>query len=668
MKRTVVVVVGLLLAAGLFACTKYGKGKNPQLEIEIGGESVYGEYEPATAKAADELCPPGMETQTETQCCPSGLFLGPGDLCYERYKFDTVRQGQPAKQIQVAISNTGNKDLKVTNVYLEEGGNPYISILWDEGASHKPEDFPVVVEPDLPTPLIQFFVEYAPVAGMVDVSPAVLVIESNDPRYEKGDYQNKYKMLLSIKSVGPAAVLNRKNITYSCVSACSPEQVTIDNEGTDTLVIQKIDFASPATEFSLINTPALPLEIPKKGDPTYNTLTFSVRYCPGDDYYEDTNDLLITTNDMNNAGGVISVPLKVVQSPAILEFSSDSPFSYLDFSEEKTHSLNIYNLASSECEDLCPDKGQCCGCPIQLKGVDMDPPDVAQWYTVTAKDPTNDTVLSLPRALKGGGAIEFEVAYQKPAGHPEDRNGTMCIRYVSPLAGPQNYCVSLMAQSQCEFSLAPISQVLHFNSASPSEVKEKPVMLYNTGSAACSVSGVSITDKWGSVSEDFSLKDVIAGDTQIPPFGLVPVWVKYSPHSTDLNGKLIVKYKDDVVGDVDTTVNLIGAKEQACKLPVANPGSADLYSAATVGQMVTLNGCGSANGSCGEAIFDNGYIWFLVSKPANSTATLNTEGSCMASFQPDLPGEYEVGLMVYDGVAFLQSDLSTVKFTAAAAE
>jgi len=332
------------------------------------------------------------------------------------------------------------------------------------------------------------------------------------------------------------------------------------------------------------------------------------------------------------------------------------------------HSVNIYNQASSECQDLCPDKGQCCGCPIQIKGVDMDPEDVAQWYTVTPKDPTNDTVLALPRALKGGAAIEFEVAYQKPAGHPEDRNGTMCIRYVSPLAGPQNYCVSLMSKSQCEFSVGPVSQVLHFNSASPSEVKEKPVVLYNTGSAACNVSSVSITDKWGSVSEDFSLKDVFAGNTQIGPFEMKPVWVEYSPHSTDLNGKLVIKYTDDAAGEVDTTVSLIGAKEQACKLPVADPGKADQYASATAGQSVTLNGCGSATGSCGEAIFDNGYIWLLLAKPKDSTALLNMEGSCMATLQPDLPGDYEVGLIVYDAVAFLQSDLSTVKFTAKAAE
>ncbi|MBM4355498.1 MAG: hypothetical protein FJ109_17200, partial [Deltaproteobacteria bacterium] len=433
MKRIVVMVAVVLVAAGLGGCSNLAVGKDPQLELAIGGESVSGDYEPAETKKADELCPYGFETQTETLCCPNNLFLGPGDICYERFRFDNVSESQPERQVQVSIDNTGKRDLEITNIYIEEGGNPYISILWDEGPSHKPEDFPVVIEPDQPAPKGYFMIEYAPQIGVVDISPSVLVIESNDPRYEKKGRENKYKMLVAIKSIGPSAELNRKNVTYACVSGCSPETVTIDNKGTDTLKVLQIDFDKPTSEFSLVNQPSLPLDIPKKGDPAYNTLTFFVRYCPGDDYFGDTNTLVITTNDVNYPAGQIKVPLSVVQSPSILEFSTDSPFSYLDFSEEKVHSVNIYNQAASECNDLCPDKGQCCGCPITLTGWDLIPPDVAQWYTVTAKDPTNDTVLEIPRALKGGAAIEFEVAYQKPAGHPEDRNGTLKIRYVSPL-------------------------------------------------------------------------------------------------------------------------------------------------------------------------------------------------------------------------------------------
>ena len=643
----------------------------PQLEVEIGGQEFYGEYCPATKKTPDESCPENLEPQKETLCCPSGLFLGPGETCYERYSFE-LSEGQSSSQVVVELSNSGGENLQVTGVYLEEGASSIVSLLWDGGGTDQPPDFPITLEPGPPADWFSFVVNYTPVVGFdYAIAPrAVLVIESNDPRYDKGDYQHKYKVLISRSAgeVGVAAELNRKNITYGCVADCSSEKVTIDNQGTDTLVISKMDFEGASSEFLLFDLPELPVEIPPEGDPGHGPLTFSVQYCPADDYYHDTNVLLITTNDMRYPDGVIALPLKVVQATAILEFSGDSPLSYLDFREEKVHSVIISNKAASECDELCPDKGQCCGCPIQIKGVDMEPADLAQWYTVTARNPVDDSVLSLPCFLGGGAAIEFEVAYQKPAGQSEDRTGTLCIWYVSPSAGPQSYCVNLMAKKQCALAIAPVNQVLHFNSASPSEVKEKPVVLYNTGAAPCTVTSVKLTDKWGDASEDFSLKKPFAGNTQLPPFSLEPVWIQYSPHSTDLIGKLGVTYVDGEAGQVDTTVSLIGTKEQGCKLAVADPGTPDAYAGATAEQTMSLDGCSSSPGSCGDAIFESGYIWFLLSRPEDSTVMLNTEGTCMTSFQPDVPGEYEIGLMVYDKVAFLQSDLATVKFTAKAAE
>ena len=135
----------------------------------------------------------------------------------------------------------------------------------------------------------------------------------------------------------------------------------------------------------------------------------------------------------------------------------------------------------------------------------------------------------------------------------------------------------------------------------------------------------------------------------------------YSPHSEDLKGKFIVEYEDSLVGTVETVVQLSGAKEQDCAIPVADAG--DGYDGYEAGESVTLDGCDSSQGSCGGLIYEDGYVWFLLDKPTDSAAQLNAEGNCIRKFDPDQPGEYEIGLIVYDQETFYQSDLATTTVT-----
>ena len=209
--------------------------------------------------------------------------------------------------------------------------------------------------------------------------------------------------------------------------------------------------------------------------------------------------------------------------------------------------------------------------------------------------------------------------------------------------------------AQCQLTLAPINQHLHFNSVSPGDIKEKPVVLINTGKAPCTISHVAVTDKWGSASEDYALKQIFQDGSSVPASSLLTVWVQYSPHSSDPVGRLTVEYIDADVGPMELIVKLDGSKEAACKIPVAVPG---MYEGVAAGKIVNLTGYGSAAGDCGEAIEDQSYTWFLLAKPADSVVQFNTAGNCHAAFIPDLPGTYEVGLLVYDAWYF-QSDLAT---------
>jgi len=568
--------------------------------------------------------------------------------------------------VQNGASSENAKTLTVFNAYLREGGNPYMSIRWK--GDYDSTSFPIKLEPKEQDLLI-FEIAYSPILGKVDVTNATLVIEADDPNLEDDRLEVTFNvedkgpvLCLNIDAPSASSCLSQPTFSYACVTGCSSRLVYVGNDGTAPLEIEKIDFNKSSSEFSFENPPALPYTLPPKGAPDYFPIAFSVRYCPLNEYWQDEIEVVILANDPNLADGQRRIPVNVKQSPAMLTFSTDSPFGYLDFSEGSgtTHKANIYNKASAECDGMCSKPGQCCGCPIQIKSVEVTPPDAAPWYTVTAKDPATGSVLALPRALKGGSSIDFEIFYQKPAGKTEDRNGTIWIHYVGPLEGTQDYQLSALASEQCEFSIAPTNQVLHFNSVSPADLKEKPAMLINNGNAPCTISHVSVTDKWGSVSEDFSLKDLVAGDTQLAPFSLLPVWVKYSPHSDTPSGFLKVEYVDSTAGAIETAITLNGSKEQACAIPTAEAGDPANYSAAAVGAAVSLNGCLSDPGECGSPLFESGFVWFMLSKPDGSTSALNYEGGCQTTFTPDAAGKYTVGLIVYDGTTFYQSDLDTL--------
>jgi len=76
--------------------------------------------------------------------------------------------------------------------------------------------------------------------------------------------------------------------------------------------------------------------------------------------------------------------------------------------------------------------------------------------------------------------------------------------------------------------------------------------------------------------------------------------------------------------------------------PVANAGAAQVVS---IGTTVTLNGSGSTDVD-GDTLT---YSWSFTNKPTNSTATLINPTSVNPSFYVDLPGEYDIQLIVNDG-------------------
>jgi hypothetical protein len=78
--------------------------------------------------------------------------------------------------------------------------------------------------------------------------------------------------------------------------------------------------------------------------------------------------------------------------------------------------------------------------------------------------------------------------------------------------------------------------------------------------------------------------------------------------------------------------------------PVANPGPNQFVN---IGALVQLNGTGSTDVD-GDSL---SYQWTLTSKPANSAAKLSDFTALLPTFTADLPGSYQVQLIVNDGLA-----------------
>jgi len=647
-------VVALMAAS---ACTDLTKTEEPQLELQVGGQSM-----PAA------------------------------------HVFPKIDPNASPEKVKVEVKNTGGEALVIYDAYLVEGGNQYIEISWD--GVYTPADFPIVIEPDYVGTKFDFHVQYDPEQDPVDISDSVLVLETNDgkaaefdsgeiiecPDWPDAPYNGgpdpgfkvkepnscaAYRTPFEVEKVGANILLNAEALTFSCVVGSKTQTIEVDNVGTADLLINEIGFDFPTTEFSIANPPALPVTIPPMGEPGNFTLTFDVLYKPLDDDFDDSNLLRINSNATNTNGGNIFIEIEIVQKPAVLQVTTTSPFGYLDFSETSDHSVNMYNKKPDECDDLCPDKGECCGCPVLIQNVKVSPVEAAEWYTFTVWDPVKEAEVTIGggKSLAAGKAFDFDIHYAKPAGEEADMNGSFCIEYVAPGLGASSHCINLLASSQCDLSLGPPNAQLNFNSISPQDVKSKFVTLINSGNAPCTVNSVTVTDKWNGVSEDFALAEDWPAGGAVEGFSIETVEVEFSPHSTNLQGFFKVAYEHPIVGPTEEVFQLNGYSEQECLVPVADLGVTADYTGYTAGSTVVVNGCSSAAGACGDPVYENGYIWMLLDKPEGSAADLNIEASCTGSFYADQAGTYTVALMVYEASSamFLQSDPATVDIEVAPA-
>lgn len=633
----------LFLALGALVLTSacggsYGRTKHPQLEIAVEGN------------------------------------INPGN-----FELPLIDPAAPEELFRVEVLNTGSAPLVVMGIYLESGGNRYVDLLWN--GSTQANDLPLVIEPNAPSDYLWFSVRYDPGEEPVDLGDTVLTIITDDfenhdevdcPEVTMPDgvdmpqHCGSMQTTFAVQKVGPVMQLNARLLTFSCVFTSKSETVCMDNSGTEALIIRDIDFDFPSSEFTLVDLPNLPATIPTKGTLGYASLCFTVRYDPSDDDYQDDNRIRIDTNDITQVGGSTFIDISIKQKPAVLDITNSSGTGFnLNFLDSPEQSVTIYNRTAAECNEICSEKGNCCGCPILIQSLAIEPPENAAWYTYKMVDPDSGNELPIGggRSLPAGKAYRFEVSYARPTGQTEDRNAAFLINYVAPEVGAQTLRYNMFAAEMCDLQIAPRGKLLSFNAEVASEVHTKTVALMNQGNAPCEVLDVHTEDPWNGKSTDFTIDASLKDGFEIPPFGIVSVPVVFAPKSIDLKGYLKIKWEHPSKGATTESLTLRGYSKTNCSVPAADPGQASYYSGYNAGQIITLNGCNSTGGSCGANIYNAGYIWYLLEKPEDSGAYLNTEGLCTTAFMPDMAGDYTINLIAYDEENFLQSDPTTVTIT-----
>lgn len=160
------------------------------------------------------------------------------------------------------------------------------------------------------------------------------------------------------------------------------------------------------------------------------------------------------------------------------------------------------------------------------------------------------------------------------------------------------------------------------------------------GTRSTDADGDPLTYRWSFVS--------------IPNGSSAALTQQQSPNSsftTDKPGQYVVEL---IVNDgqVDSTPDqvVISTENSA---PIADAGHSQT---AIVGATVTLDGSNSSDVDGDSLVFS----WVFIKKPENSSATLNDSGAVKPQFLIDLPGTYELQLVVNDGKLASQPDTVSI--------
>jgi len=556
----------------------------------------------------------------------------------ESVELPDVIAGQGATYLPVEIRNVGRANLSVTDVYLEEGGNPYISIEWSAGS--KP-DFPVVLEADDELAYIQMQLIYAP-GDIPSGASATLVVTSNDPD------NPLYRFTLAPPGDKPEVSVSPSSYTFLNATEAKPETqiFEITNTGSSPLKFVSVGLQSPNDEFTVLDTPAPGAEVAPPSENPGAKLTFKVRYQPKDDVIPDQAVILLRTNDPSQPEVQITVKSKVLLGKLVITYE-DQAKGYVDFSsvlnagEQLDKAINLRNEGDG---------------PIRILGGDLNPDDGGAYSLFVQKigEDMEEFTKNDIRSIKSGASLDVVVRYTSPG--PEGADRELQIRYENPYQS--ELALPLVGgTAKPAVSIYPsygTFQASNLQFHSEGEASSRTIVLANEGLAPATINDIALSLPQAFKEEElnFELVDAPTMPLTLGPLSLQAVTIRFLAAGDAVISKadLTIDYQDATDTSTQWNIALAGYKQvplegaPAIILPTANPGSAEDYADAAVGSEVLLSGAKSLDGDA--YIQSNGYTWYLAEKPIGSAVQLNTVTGSTSGFIPDQQGTYKVILYV----------------------
>jgi hypothetical protein len=545
-----------------------------------------------------------------------------------------VNQSQDSSRI--TLSNIGQKELVIEDIYIEADGNPYIQILWSAG---KP-DFPKTLAPNNSFDVVEFQVLYEPKEPESFVD-GVLTIVSND--LDHPDYQIRF----SPPGQAGDIQVSPPSYTYLNATNAKPETqlFTVTNQGSEALVFYKASLMAPNPEFDVINTPAPGITIQPGGQ----SVTFEVRYKPLDSVQPDNTTIIVETNDPYEPEVFIQLKTKLIPGKLVVTHE-DMNLGYVDFTSAINTGTQIEKYVSLYNEGPGP---------IRILGGTAEPDDADEAYELFIGKPGEDLEpleKNLVKSIQASKSMDVMIRYTALTNEGADRD--LKIRYENPyesavlvpmLGGaPKPELVVYPSQQQVAASY------IQFHAES--EPVDRTLVFANEGMAPLTISAVELVEPPGYIGAgiNFEVVGLPALPLTVQPLDLLPLTIRFLAEGEAVinHTNLEITYTDATASEAVWLVAMAGYTQPdlGIVLPYADPGTGADYADAEVGKEVLLNGMESLPGDV--HISNNGYTWYLVKKPVASAVKVNTTTGPTISFIPDQAGLYQVALIAQsDSVA-----------------
>lgn len=593
-----------------------------------------------------------------------GVHVGDDGLEVLEYELSSITAGSGQRDIvKIQIKNSGDADLQIHSIALlsknldDTDVNPWVEIDW--GSFDPQLGFPHTIHPFDSLTVLAVSVIYEPGACDQGVdckfsNAATLEIKSSD--------EDKPTMHIKLQppSCQPEPRVEPPKDTFFNATSAKPETKTfqITNIGNCDTTVTKIDLSAPTTKFSVIQSFPDGQLLKHQYQQDYEPLIFQVKYTPTATSDNDQVTVRVYTSD--RPGSPIEVPLstKLEKGSFIVSYCT-TELGYIDFkdvgSQCETCIVNVINEGPAS---------------MTIKGIAVPEDEEETHYKLSAELVGNPPqTIQNPKTqaigLVEGRSVDIEVEY---CGSLEGLNATLEINYTNPEHGIIEIPMFGGKEKSC-FDIAPGHAakplVMQFHGAASAEIT-RDFVLYNCGNAPLTIHEFRFQNAFEQPTEYWSMMDPPAGDLTIGAGGLQVLTVKMIVTDGEIepSGVMYIDYTDHLGTKIENYgVTLQGVIGSTATPPTAVAESSGDAVVATQHELIGIN---SQPGS--EGIAENGYVWYLVAKPAGSQVIVNGGADDPnVKWIPDLPGTYTFELLVHGNSGdFLYSAPASVSVTATA--